>query len=151
MVTDPALATADPSKPPWLFRPEGAPVYYGFPIVEETRTEGWCYGAITSFLDPDRPEGCTFGDGFVVAPDGSRAGLVWDVEPHEARTILPPEEGRWGVYAIWFHRPVRSVEDLTFNFREVLPTLKRLHEEALRRGTAKKEPVRRERRRFWRR
>ncbi len=53
--------------------------YYG-PFVPETLIDGWCYGAITEFLEPDNPCGCDSGDGFVVAPDGSYCGLVWWTE-----------------------------------------------------------------------
>jgi hypothetical protein len=76
LLTDPFKASADPDLPAFLAPPVGVPVYHGFPIVEESRTEDWCFGAITSFEDP---EGCGGGDGFVVAPDGSRAGIVWTV------------------------------------------------------------------------
>jgi hypothetical protein len=68
-------------------------------MVEETRTDGWCYGAITDYEDP---EGCEAGDGFVVAPDGSRAGLVWSTGDFEAREICEPDADRWGVYEIAF-------------------------------------------------
>ena len=120
-------ATAnDPNLPAFLSRPEGKPIYHGFPLIEETRTNGWCFGAITEFEDP---EGCESGDGFVVAPDGQRAGLVWDVGENEMQQVAPPEEGRWGVYAVWFPRIIRTVDDLVFNFRFVLPSLRKKYEE----------------------
>ena len=34
----------------------------------------------------------------MVAPDGSRAGIVWGMDGVETNVILPPEVGRWGVY-----------------------------------------------------
>jgi hypothetical protein len=43
--------------------------------------------------------------------------------------VLPPDEGRWGVYAVWFPRVVKTVDDLVFNFRHVLPELKKKCEE----------------------
>ena len=50
----------------------------GFPLVEETRTDGWCYAAITEFNEPEcHPNGCESGNGFVETPDGARIGLVW--------------------------------------------------------------------------
>jgi hypothetical protein len=108
-------------RPAFLSRPEGSPVYYGFPLIEETRTDGWCYGAITEFEDP---EGCDFGDGYVQAPNGERAGLVWQVGTGLTREVVAPEEDRWGVYEVWFPRAVRDVKDITSNFRYVLPELK---------------------------
>jgi len=129
MRLDETAESANPKSPAFLARPEGAPVYHGFPLVEETRTEGWCFGAITEFEDSS---GCESGDGFVVAPDGSRAGIVWEVGEGEMEEIGPPEPDRWGVYAVWFPRATRTVDDLVFNFHHVLPALKRKYEEVKR-------------------
>ena len=123
---DETAESNNPELPAFLARPEETPVYHGFDLVEETRTDGWCFGAITEFEDLD---GCEDGDGFVVAPDGSRAGIVWEVGDREIEEISPPEQDRWGVYAVWFPRPVRTVEDLVFGFRSVLPGLRRKYEE----------------------
>ncbi|MCA1631332.1 MAG: hypothetical protein LC785_15865 [Acidobacteria bacterium] len=43
--------------------------------------------------------------------------------------VLAPDEARWGVYAVWFPRSVITVDDLVFNFRHVLPELKKKYEE----------------------
>jgi len=107
--------------PAFLSKPAGSPVYYGFPLIEDTRTNGWCFGAITEFEDPD---GCDYGDGFVESPNGERAGLVWNVGRGEIKEIMPSSKGRWGVYQIWFPRLVKTTDDLVFNFRYVLPELK---------------------------
>jgi hypothetical protein len=122
---DEAAASASSKLPAFLARPEGAPVYHGFPLVPETMTEGWCFGAITEYADPN---GCQFGDAFVVAPDGSRAGLVWEVGHGEPSQILPPDEKRWGVYGICFSRRIRTTDDLVACFREVLPQLQKIYE-----------------------
>jgi hypothetical protein len=113
--------SADPSLPSFIGRPEGAPVYNGFPLVRESETDGWTYGAITDY-NTEEPE--TEGDGYVVAPDGSRAGIVWSTDSPEFYDIMPPDASRWGVYGVRFPRPVGSMEDLVFNFRAVLPKLK---------------------------
>ncbi len=126
---DETAESANPELPGFLARPEGAPVYHGFGVVEETETDGWFFGAITEFIDPD---GCESGDGFVVAPDGSRAGIVWEVGKQDMQEILPPDEGRWGVYAVWFPRKVQTIDDLVFNFRHVLPDLQRKYVEVKR-------------------
>ena len=122
---DETAKSADSSLPAFLLRPEGALAYHGFPIVQVTCADGWCFGAITDFDDAD---GCDSGDGYVVAPDGSRAGLVWDVGHEPTQQIVPPDEERWGVYAVWFPRIVTCVDDLIFNFRSVLPDLKAIYQ-----------------------
>ncbi len=122
---DDAAVSNDSDLPAFLAKPEGAPVYYGFPLVPETMIDGWCLSAITEYEDPD---GCDSGDAYVVAPDGSRAGLGWDVGEGKVSEICPPENGRWGVYQIWFSEPVRTTEDLVERFREVLPQLQKIYD-----------------------
>ena len=95
-------------------------MYHGFPIVPETETDGWIYGAISDY-DVGSPQ--TEGDGFVIAPDGSRAGIVWATDSPDFEEILPPDQARWGVYGVRFPRAVSSVNDLVINFRAVLPAL----------------------------
>src|ERR1700737_389210 len=123
---DESATTTSANLPAFLSRPKGAPVYHGFNLVDETKTDGWCFGAITEFEDE---EGCDWGDGFVVAPDGRRAGIVWEVGEGDIQIGAPPDETRWGVYAVWFPRTVRTVDDLVFNFRHVLPGLKKRYED----------------------
>ena len=62
---DPDAESADPELPAFIARPEGAPVYHGFPVVPEIETDGWLYCAITDY-ECDSPQ--TDGDGFVIAP-----------------------------------------------------------------------------------
>jgi hypothetical protein len=121
LLIDPGAKSADPTQPAFIARPAGAPVYHGFPVVPETETEGWLFGAITEFISSDA------GDGYVVAPDGSHAGLVWEVGPGSFEQILPPDPKRWGVYAVWFPHPIHTIQDLITNFRAVLPDLKAAH------------------------
>ncbi|WP_287128243.1 hypothetical protein [Candidatus Cyanaurora vandensis] len=49
------------------------------------------YGAITAFEGLEQEEE---GDGFVIAPDGTRAGVVWPIEHPEFEVIRPPEADR---------------------------------------------------------
>jgi hypothetical protein len=124
---DPDAESANPSLPAFLARPAGAPVYHGFPLLEESRTEdGWCFGMIS---DPDCPEGCNSGDAFVVAPDGSRAGIIWYVGPADIEVSLPPAADRWGVYALGMGREVHSRQELVEQLRGWLPELRRRHAE----------------------
>src|SRR5207247_11194706 len=95
LMLDETARLADPELPAFLAKPAGAPAYHGFPLVPETMTDGWCLGTITEYIDVD---GCDSGDAYVVAPDGSRAGLVWDVGDGELTQISSPDESRWGVY-----------------------------------------------------
>ncbi len=125
ILTDATARSASSDLPAFLARPKEAPVYYGFPIIEESSTDRWRFGAISAFTDD--PAGCTSGDGFVVAPDGSRAGIVWEVGNFETHEICAPDTDRWGVYSVAFPRAVRSVSDLVECFRAVLPELKRIH------------------------
>ncbi len=74
IASDSNAKSADPGLPAFLARPDGTPVYHGFVVVEESETDGWRYGAITAF---EGVENECEGDGFVIAPDGSRAGIVW--------------------------------------------------------------------------
>jgi len=122
---DKKAKSASPDLPAFLSRPEGAPVYDGFPVIEETLTDGWCFGAITEYAHPD---GCDSGDAFVVAPDGSRAGLVWDVGQGEISQISPPDAKRWGVYQVSFPKAVHSTQDLVKCFRAILPGLQKVYE-----------------------
>lgn len=70
---DPTARSADPSLPPFLAPPPGAPVYYGFPVLDGVEAEGWRLGLITSSINT------LTGDAYVIAPDGQLAGLVWRV------------------------------------------------------------------------
>lgn len=123
---DPDAVSANPRLPAFLARPAGAPVYHGFPIVPESWTDGWMYGAITDFEDET---GAVAGDGYVVSPRGRRAGLVWSVGMGDIAEVLPPNDQRWGVYAVWFPEPVRTVSDLVKGFRAVLPDLQARYQE----------------------
>ena len=133
LMLDLDAVSASPGQPAFLSRPAGSPVYHGFPLIPETCIDGWCYGAITEFA---APSGCTEGDGFVQAPDGSRAGLVWEVGSRDMREICPPDSERWGVYEVCFPRAVHNVADLRECFGAILLTLRAKFEELKRGETA---------------
>jgi hypothetical protein len=124
---DPAATSASPELPAFLARPNGAPVYHGFGIVEETRIDGWVFGTISDYADPN---GCEWGDAFVVAPDGTRAGIVWQVDDFEPQVVLPPESGGWGVYGFAYPKPIRTTEDFVRMCHSFLPELRRRHSAA---------------------
>jgi hypothetical protein len=120
--TDPEATSADPSAPAFVARPEGAPVYYGFPIIESSAVEGFRFGMITDFIaEPD-----TSGDAFVVAPDDTRAGLVWESEVAEPyfNEVAAPDADRWGVWAVGASEQLRTEGDARDYLRAILPELR---------------------------
>ena len=104
-------------------RPASVPVKIPFDhtVIPETWTDGWGDGSYTVY-DQDA-DGCREGDGFVVAPDGSRAGLDWVVGKAvgRLRQIAPPDKSGWGFYEAVFPRPIFNTADLVEAFRAVLP------------------------------
>ena len=119
---DPNATSADPKMPGFLARPEGAPLYHGFPILESSAVDGFQLGMITDFMK----EPSTAGDAFVVAPDNSRAGLVWESEVAEPyfREVHAPEADRWGVWAVGLAVPLRSEEDAREYLRALVVELR---------------------------
>ena len=102
--------------------------FAGFPLVEETRTDGWCYGAITEFNEPEcHPSGCESGDGYVEAPDGSRTGLCWSTGTFAAKWVRPLGDQGPGLYEVAFPKPVKNLQDLVECFTSVVPQLQTLH------------------------
>src|SRR5215470_11094928 len=93
VAVDPKAESAEAGLPAFIAKPVGAPVYHGFVILDDVVVEGFSLGTITDF----EAEPTDYGDGFVVAPDGSRCGLVWEVhqEP-QFREVCPHEPDRWG-------------------------------------------------------
>jgi len=89
--------SASQTEPAFIARPAGAPVCYGFEVLSDVAAGGFTFGKITDF----ETETCDEGDAFVVAPDNSRAGLVWEVSDKcYFEEIAPPgtEGGEFGVY-----------------------------------------------------
>jgi hypothetical protein len=129
MVLDPAVELADPSKPPFVTAPPGSRPYHGHPLLEETRIGGWCLGVVTDPFEPDCDGGCTIGDAFVQAPDGSRAGLVWTLDQKPTFGMLcQPDSRRWGVFHFTLPAPIASMVRLRAAFAAMLPTLLGLYE-----------------------
>jgi hypothetical protein len=97
-------------------------VYTGFPIIEASAVDGFRLGMITDF----EAQHDTSGDAFVVAPDNSRAGLVWESEVAEpyVTEVCPPDDTRWGVWAVGGRAPLRAEADARDYLRELLPELR---------------------------
>jgi hypothetical protein len=88
--------------------------------IPETLTEGWMFGSYTRYADP---EGCTGGDGFIIAPDGQRAELDWHVGKDKLKRTTRSDKRIWGCFEVGFPRAVKSTADLVENFRAVLPQI----------------------------
>ena len=125
---DPDAKSTSADLPAFIARPADAPVYHGFPLLPGSEKDGFVFGVIT---DSTGDEPASWGDAYVVAPDGSRAGIVWRMEGPEMHVVFPPEPGRWGVYEFCFKHPVRSDPDLIVNLHAILPRLKELYAKAL--------------------
>jgi hypothetical protein len=113
--------SASPTEPAFVAPPKGAPVYHGFVVLQDVSVEGFTLGAITDF----EAEPCDAGDAFVVAPDGRRAGLVWEVSQTKyIEEVRPFERDRWGVWAVGFPYPMDNRANARKNLSAVLPELK---------------------------
>jgi hypothetical protein len=44
LAIDPDAESARPGEPAFIARPEGAPVYYGFPILDDVEVDGFKLG-----------------------------------------------------------------------------------------------------------
>lgn len=122
LAIDQQAESADPSLPAFLAPPPGAPVYHGFPVIEGAAVMGFQLGMITDFLAaPD-----TAGDAYVIAPDGSRAGLVWASEVPESyfEQLVPPEDHRWGVWTAGLPLPMTTVDEARDYLAALLPQLR---------------------------
>jgi hypothetical protein len=127
MALDPEAISTDPDLPAFLKPPEGAPAYYGFPLLTGVECDGFKLGMITDFT---REKDACEGDLFIVAPDGSRAGIVWGVGPTKRyQANEPPDPGKWGVWQFEFERPLRTIDDAQWALAEMIPLLRPKWEE----------------------
>lgn len=116
-----SASRASPTEPAFVARPEGAPVYHGFVVLDDVKVHGFTLGKITDW----EAEPCETGDAFVIAPDGSRAGLVWEIcDPSYFEETMPIEVARWGVWGVGFCLPMNSRENARKNLDSILPELK---------------------------
>jgi hypothetical protein len=126
MAPDPKAVSATSHAPAFVTPPAGAPVYHGFQVLEDVVVDGFTLGKITDF----EAETCAEGDAFVLAPDNSRAGLVWEVgEAVSISEVLPIETGRWGVWGVTFPYAMDGRENARRNLKLIVPELKLKWEE----------------------
>jgi hypothetical protein len=120
LAIDPKAASASPTEPAFVARPEGAPVYHGFVVLDDVAVDGFTLGKITDW----EAEPCEAGDAFIVAPDGSRAGIVWEVcDSPYFEDVMPVEADRWGVWGVGFLLPMNGRENARKNLESILPQL----------------------------
>lgn len=123
---DPLAKSASSTEPAFIAVPEGAPVYHGFQILDDVVVDGFTFGKISDFDAQPSAEG----DAFVVAPDNSRAGLVWEVsEESYFQEVCPLEPDRWGVWAVSFPHEMTSHENARRNLEHILPELRKRWQE----------------------
>lgn len=122
LAVDRDAATSNPELPGFLARPPGAPVYHGFPILEDVEVDGFKLGMISDWeSDPTMRDG----DAFVVAPDNSRCGLNWYISDEPIfREVLAMQRSRWGVWDVGFPYELTSRESARLNLQVILPRLK---------------------------
>ena len=126
LALDPLAESASQTEPAFIARPASAPVYHGFEVLSDVVVGGFTFGKITNF----ETEICNEGDAFVVAPDNSRAGLVWEISDKPYfQEISPPESERWGVWGVSFPNAMTSRENVRKNLEFILPDLKKRWEE----------------------
>jgi hypothetical protein len=125
---DPDAKSASEDEPAFIARPPGAPVYYGFPILDDVEVDGFKLGMISDW----EAEPADYGDAFIVAPDDSRCGLVWEVGHGAYVDTAEPahvDESRWGVWNVGFPHAMDTRENARRNLRYVLAQLRPKWEE----------------------
>lgn len=126
LAVDHTAASASQVEPGFIAPPSSAPVYHGFQVLSDVVIDGFKFGKITDF----DTEPCEYGDAFVIAPDNSRAGLVWEVsDKRYFREILPLEPNRWGVWGVSFAHAMTSHDNARKNLDSIVPELKKRWEE----------------------
>ena len=121
LAIDHKAKSASPGEPAFIAPPDGAPVYHGFQVLDDVVVEGFTLGKITDF----EAQASTYGDAFVIAPDGGRAGLVWEVSDAACfQEVCPLDEKWWGVWGVSFPFPMDGRENAQRNLEFTLPQLR---------------------------
>jgi len=126
LAVDATAESASQTEPAFIARPAGAAAYHGFQVLSDVAVDGFVFGKITDFeIEP-----CECGDAFVIAPDNSRAGLVWEVsDKHFFREVCRLDGNRWGVWSVSFPLHMTSHDNVKKNLESILPELKARWEE----------------------
>jgi hypothetical protein len=120
-LADESASSTSENVPGFLAKPANAPVYHGFRVLRDVAVDGFIFGAITDF----EAQASSEGDAFVIAPDDSRAGLVWEVSDKKTFIeVSPLTADRWGVWEVSFPLGMTSRENARLNLQAILPKLK---------------------------
>ena len=95
--------SSDPAMLAFMSPPPGALPYHGFGVLD-IAVRGFSFGLISDFFND--PTAGAQGDGFVVAPDGSRAGLVRKLDEEYVFRTVEDTETRWGVWLAGIAEPL---------------------------------------------
>lgn len=115
-------ATAKPSRkgePAFASPPEGAPAYYGLPVLEDVEVDGWRLGEITGFEDADERRCVCHRARWIPR----RSHLGTDGSLLRRRPLAPWGSG-WGVYRVGFVHPFVMSEAYRQNLRDIVPRLR---------------------------
>lgn len=122
LALDLTAQTDDETVLPFMAPPKGSQPYHGFKVLKNVTHEGFTFGAITDFVK--RP-GLVTGDAFIVAPDGSRAGLEWRLSNEcYLLEMAPFTEVRWGVWMGGVRHPMIDEDAALKNLVEMVPLFK---------------------------
>jgi hypothetical protein len=120
LAVDATAESASQTEPAFIARPAGAAVYHGFQVLSDVAVDGFVFGKITDF----ETEPCESGDAFVIAPDNSRAGLVWEVSDKRFfREVCAADPTRWGVWGVSFPFAMTNRRNVKKNLESILPEL----------------------------
>ncbi|MEK6871676.1 MAG: 3-deoxy-8-phosphooctulonate synthase [Nanoarchaeota archaeon] len=129
MILDKKAKSNSKNLPAFLSPPEGSKAYHGFQLINRINVEGFTYGAITNFLEKDSKDGCTSGDGYVEAPDGSRAGIAWEKgDKFSYSQMMDSDKERWGVYYFSIPFGIKNLDDMKKAFALMMPILKKFYQ-----------------------
>lgn len=118
---DPEAESGDPTRPAFMAPPPDSLPYHGFQVLDDVEHGGFRWGGITDF---EREPGLDNGDAFIVAPDGSRAGLEWRLDEEVwLLEMAAPTEHRWGVYLAGVTHPMADRESARRNLEDLQPFL----------------------------
>jgi hypothetical protein len=121
LAIDKTAASASQTEPGFIARPPDAPVYHCFQVLSDVAVDGFVFGKITDF----ETEPCESGDAFVIAPDNSRAGLVWEVSDKRFfREVCAADARRWGVWSVSFPWSMTNRHNVKKNLESILPELR---------------------------
>lgn len=69
------------------------------------------------------------GGGLLFGPDGSAAGIQWELADSAfIMRVEPPNQSSWGVYRVGFTRRMKGRADLAANLQELLPKLRIIYQ-----------------------